>query len=82
MQDVESWSYAVIDRPPTTDRQPCPRRPDWPSCQMAVQCGCPGAAECQKITDEQIARADAELARRRAAGEPPDRWATRSEDYE
>lgn len=42
---------------------------------------CPGGEACRADTEERVRRADAELSRRRAAGEPADRWATRAADY-
>jgi hypothetical protein len=36
---------------------------------------------CEKQCSDAILRADAELLRRQAAGEPPGRWATKAEDF-
>jgi hypothetical protein len=59
----------------------CPRWPGSPPCQTAIKNPpCPGAKACAEFWGERVRRADAELARRRVAGEPPERWATTAED--
>ncbi len=54
----------------------CPQMPSRPKCH-----DCPGGEECRKKQSARIERADAELARRRAAGEPVARWGTTAEDF-
>lgn len=54
----------------------CPQWPHAPRCQ-----DCPGGEACQEKQTARIERADAELARRRAAGEPVERWGTTAADF-
>lgn len=54
----------------------CPQMPSRPRCH-----DCPGADACRARVEASIERADAELARRRAAGEPVARWGTTAEDF-
>lgn len=54
----------------------CQRRSHAPRCQ-----DCPGGEACQEKHTARIQHADAELARRRAAGEPVERWGTSAADF-
>lgn len=54
----------------------CPQMPSRPKCP-----DCPGGEACREKQTARIARADAELVRRRAAGEPVARWGTTAEDF-
>lgn len=54
----------------------CPRLSHAPRCH-----DCPGSEDCETERTAAIARADAERARRRAAGEPVERWGTTAADF-
>lgn len=60
----------------------CPRRPRLVLIPPVPRChDCPGAEACETERSAAIAGADAELARRRAAGEPVERWGTTAADF-
>lgn len=54
----------------------CERRPPAPRCH-----DCPGGEACAAKQGAAISVADAELARRRAAGEPVELWGTTAADF-